>query len=135
MGFSSPSKDLDQEIVQIVSTGTDKAISIESKEHVFLSTKDKETCKSTIIRRIAVWNTVIHIAHLKAMSSVHGNVRTYTFQGVKYSSLHLRIRDGKMIAHKVRNCTRDQTYKKEFFPHAETNFVCNTEGYSSRGRD
>ncbi|XP_065834979.1 uncharacterized protein [Oscarella lobularis] len=82
VGFSSPSKDLDQEIVQIVSTGTDKAISIESKEHVFLSTKDKET------------------SHLKAMSSVHGNVRTYTFQGVKYSSLHLRIRDGKMIAHK-----------------------------------
>ena len=115
-GFSSLKKDFDQEIVQIVSTGTDKAISIGSKGRVFLSTKDNETSKSTIIRRIAVCNIVIYIAHLKAISSGQGNVR-YTFQGFKYSSLNLSIRakDGKMIAHKVRNCTRDPTYKKDFF--------------------
>ena len=112
----------------------DKAIPIKGKGHVFLSTKDDETSKSTIIRRIPVWNTVLHIANLKAMSSGKDNV-LYTFQGVEHPSLNLRIRakDGKMIAHKVRNCTRDQTCKKSFF--AETNFVCNTEGYSSRGRD
>ncbi|XP_065834981.1 uncharacterized protein [Oscarella lobularis] len=82
-GFSSLKKDFDQEIVQIVSTGTDKAISIGSKGRVFLSTKDNET------------------THLKAISSGQGNVR-YTFQGFKYSSLNLSIRakDGKMIAHK-----------------------------------
>ena len=108
MGFSSLKKDFDQEIVQIVSTGTDKAISIESEGPVFLSTKDNETSKSTIIRRISVWNTVIHIAHLKAISSGQDNV-LYTFQGVKHPSLNLRIRakDGKMIADEVRNCTRD----------------------------
>ncbi|XP_065834972.1 uncharacterized protein [Oscarella lobularis] len=80
-GFSSLKKDFDQEIVQIVSTGTDKAISIESEGPVFLSTKDNET------------------THLKAISSGQDNV-LYTFQGVKHPSLNLRIRakDGKMIA-------------------------------------
>ena len=91
-------------------------ISIENKGLVFLSTKDDKTSKSTIIRRIAVWNTVIHIAHLKATSSGPGNV-LYTFQGVEHSSLNLRIRakDGKMIAHKVRNIAHVTRRTKRIF--------------------
>ena len=133
--FNPPSKDRDQETVQILPTSeTDKAISIKDKGLVFLSTKDDKTSTITIIRRIAVWNTVIHVAHLKAISSGQGNV-LYTFKSVEDSSLNLSIRakDDKIIADEVRNCIRNQTYQKYFF--TDTNFVCNTEGYSSRKRD
>ncbi|XP_065834974.1 uncharacterized protein [Oscarella lobularis] len=83
--FNPPSKDRDQETVQILPTSeTDKAISIKDKGLVFLSTKDDKT------------------THLKAISSGQGNV-LYTFKSVEDSSLNLSIRakDDKIIADEI----------------------------------